>query len=518
MPGSVRSPTLLCVGLAGLATLACGGGGGPTDPGPDGGPPPLRVGEVALEELDGGRGEIDLAFPAASAEFVLILQSLTPNERSFTTRVSDPGESAAAAAGLDVAALESVSPETEIRRTDRRIMDRLSGRRAPRRSGLAPAQTLGSRRQFFVANSTSPAPRDPADFDEVDATVRFVGDDALVYVDDAAPDLLTDAMIEDLGRRYDEGIHDTNVDAFGSETDIDGNGRVIILLTPTVNGLTTQQNVDDGTRLVAFFFALDLLPDLGINPFANGVEMFYAVVPDPDRTFGPARFSIEEYVELMSTTFAHEHQHMINASRRIERGAPPEALWLDEGLSHFAEWLNGFFTQNRLRVALFLDDPTDTSLVFSQDNLPGRGAAYLFVQYLHDRLGTDAVRELVQTSRSNVLNVEAVAGRAFRDLFSEWAAALLLDGTGTGDPAFEIPALDLRGDYESLKQTDFGERLPNSFLDVTETTLPGGSVFVNQRGTTPAYVRVSASAEGERRVEIDGESAANLRVGVARTR
>lgn len=475
---------------------------------------------MAREGLPSGQGQFVLAFGEENREFTLILQSLTPNERAFTTRVEGAAPTAdGTLAPASTRPAGASDPELEIRRFDRRMLERIPAPAATgRRPGLAPAQELGSRRDFSVTNTTMPDPRDPRDFDEVSAVLRFVGDNTLVYVADPEPPSLTDAMVNEIGARFDDQTHGTNVAAFGSEGDIDDNGRVVILLTPVVNGLTTQQNVDDGQRLVGFFFALDLLPNPTLTPFSNGSEMFYAAVPDPERMFGPARFSVEEYVALISSTFAHEHQHMINASGRIDRGAVPEALWLDEGLSHFAEWVNGFTEQNSLRAALFVNDPSETSLVFVQDALPGRGAAYLFVQYLHDLLGDAVIRGLVQTSRTNVSNVQGATGRNFDDLFADWTAALLLDGTGTGDPAFEIPALDLRGDFARLKQTSFGDRIPNAFLNIASATLPEASVFLNQRGTTSSYLRLTAPAGGDAEVRINGESAANLQLGIARTR
>ena len=63
-----------------------------------------------------------------------------------------------------------------------------------------------------------------------------------------------------------------------------------------------------------------------------------------------------------------------------------------------------------------------------QGSLAERGAAWLFVEYLRGQTGTDSVLGLLTgTTATGTVNVEAVMGRAWADLFSDWSTALELE-------------------------------------------------------------------------------------------
>jgi hypothetical protein len=73
--------------------------------------------------------------------------------------------------------------------------------------------------------------------------LRYAGAHVLVYEDRAAPEPLDPAALQRLGDLFDRTLYELGVTAFGAESDIDGNGRVIVYLTPVVNALTTQRAV-----------------------------------------------------------------------------------------------------------------------------------------------------------------------------------------------------------------------------------------------------------------------------------
>ncbi len=69
--------------------------------------------------------------------------------------------------------------------------------------------------------------------------------------------------------------------------------------------------------------------------------MFYVLVPDPNAVFSDKR-AFADIQSLTPGTLAHEYQHLINAGRRLYVNTTsdyPEAVWLNEGLSHIAEEL-----------------------------------------------------------------------------------------------------------------------------------------------------------------------------------
>jgi hypothetical protein len=338
---------------------------------------------------------------------------------------------------------------------------------------------------------------------------------------------VADALIDQVGDRFDDSTYDVDRSAFGAETDIDGNGRIIVLMTATVNALNTQASVDQGGLFSGFFFGVDLLPHATLNPFANDGEIFYTVVPDPTRQFSPALIPVDAISDLLDAVLAHEFEHMINAGLRLAPSVSFEVIWLDEGLAHYAETLNGVTAdgvpdlQNSLRSALWLQKPYAHSIVSGEDNLEQRGAAWLLVAYLVDHYGQGILRELVAGPLTGIPNIENEADTSFPFLFYRFTAALLLDGQGIpSDPWFDIPSLDVRQRFQVAKQFWAGTtRLPGAYLGVKVSTVPGAlsSTGITLAGTTPAYFDVRSSAPGTVPVVVRADRQSNLQVTIIRT-
>jgi len=306
-----------------------------------------------------------------------------------------------------------------------------TGGRAARTSpGGVPV--VGEVRDFDVV-------RADGGFDQVAAKVRLVSRRAILYEDTTTAFKLTQADIQLFADLFDDPIYPVDTGVFGSPSDLDGNDRVIILFTPSVNRLSPPGSSD---LIGGFFFALDLLPTLENS---NGGEVFYVLVPDPTGVYGNVR-DTDLVRSTVPSILAHEFQHMIHHNERIiKRGASNrEAVWLSEGLAHMAEDLVGEALRSRGRVAeadqiqrgnrkrasLFLTEPSEVSLIFAggQGSLEERGAAWLFVEYLTGQTGTESVLGLLTGSTTTgTENVEAVMDRAWADLFSDWSAALELE-------------------------------------------------------------------------------------------
>src|SRR5688572_6561037 len=368
--------------------------------------------------------------------------------------------------------------------------------------GLSDDPAVGSTRAFNVVNTISAIDlTDRENFDEVTARLRYKGDHTLLYVETRAegPDI-PDGLIEEIGDRFDDQTYDVDRAAFGEETDIDGNGRIVVLMTTTVNALNTQASVEAGGVLSGFFFGIDLLFHPTLNPFSNDAEIFYSLVPDPGKQFGAAEIGGDEVAGFLDGVLAHEFQHMINAGQRLENGAPFEVVWLDEGLAHYAETLNGVTfegstdLQNSLRSALWLQKPYEHSVVSGGDNLEQRGAAWLLVAYLVDHYGESILRDLVRGPFTGIPNVENAADTSFQFLFYRFTAALLLDGQGiASDPFFDIPNLDVRQRSQSAKKY-WAEtsHLPGPYLGDRVSSMPESlsSTGVTISGGSPAYFDV----------------------------
>ncbi len=246
--------------------------------------------------------------------------------------------------------------------------------------------------------------------------------------------------------------------------------------------------------------------------------MFYIVVPDPGGIYngGGGSLTAATVRSFAANTIAHELQHLINAQTG---GGGAFEVWLNEGLSHLAEEINGlaalgqspgtnldattaqvlsdefstWHLGNFLNLSLHLQAPSDTAALLQQMD-PGaadpngtfrmRGAAWSFVRYLLDRFatpGTEAAftQSIIAGSGENRANIEALTGSSFADLVAEWSGMLAAEGRtdlGSYGAELTLTTWDLFDLYDSFTLT----------VDPNTGTLGAGY------GLTPASSALSA--------------------------
>lgn len=295
----------------------------------------------------------------------------------------------------------------------------------------------------------------PSMFEPVEATVRAVGTFGAIVVDDADMARLTDEDVATLSDRFERRIAPLDHAFFGrpvddAGNDRDGNGVVILFFTSRVAQL--------GSNLVGFFQSLDLSP-VADAPASNEADILFLQPPGP-------QISLDQ----LSGTIGHEYQHLINFyTKVINRGSSPETVWLDEGLSTFAEDMLGYGSDAFRNVAAYLTSVSDTSLTGfglintnerEADSLERRGAAHLLVRYFFEQAGgaqyddsdpgaiTDnggvaAVRQLVSTADTGI-DAFADSGRSFSAWIRDLLTVVAIDGANIPDvscnPSFTLEA------------------------------------------------------------------------------
>ncbi|MGH7657127.1 MAG: hypothetical protein ACREL6_02755, partial [Gemmatimonadales bacterium] len=290
-----------------------------------------------------------------------------------------------------------------LRRREADLAVRPELRMAPPVGRAVSAPPLGDVRTFKVCQTSS-----CNSFVDVTATAKFVGPKGAIYLDNTVPGGgYTQADLDQIGALFDgpePNMYGIDTTAFGRESDLDGNGVVIILLSDQVNRLSGT--CSDGTIVLGYFFGLDLTTD----PNSNQGEIFYGLVPDPGNEDCTASRSFA--LLRLPPIFIHEFQHMISFNQHsLVRSGPPEQLWLNEGLSHFAEELGGrllpdarcpqassclsqFVGSGNLQNAFtYLSNIEDNFLVTTSGigSLGERGAGWLFVRWLADQFATDTI-------------------------------------------------------------------------------------------------------------------------------
>jgi len=471
--------------LASIASLsvaaACTDNIGPTV-GPcavaDGFPLTLAVGQyfAVFPTVDSACVRFGANASPDTVEYLVVPQIVTGTP-GLTTGFRLLGNNPAAAA----VTAQLVSPGGSRRASTARQFDEFLRRsEQTRRYGSEPVSVVASPR---VA-ATPPAPAPPApnrafrvfssltstQFTTVNAVLKVVKTHVAIYVDTLAPPGgLSDAALDSLGDLFDTRLYPIDTTAFGRESDVDGNGLVLVLMTPVVNRFVNQAQCDTAGYIAGFFFSFDVDPFYASNPNSNKAELFYSLVPDPAGTLSCAHADTTVN-KVVPVTFIHEFQHMISFNEHaLKRGAVTgEVLWLNEGMSHFAEELGGrsylpdsaaylrFAIGNLFNASQYLADPGSTILVTKSGlgTLEERGVEWLFVRYLVDMFGDSLTRKLNQTSLTGEANIEAQTGHQFELLSSRWALAnwvsdLQVPGF-TADSVLRYKSVQLRAQYASL--------------------------------------------------------------------
>ena len=307
---------------------------------------------------------------------------------------------------------------------------------------------VGSVRSFQVLSSLNPSAWKP-----VAAKLAFAGSNLLVYVDTLAPaNGFTASDLQAFSQYFDQTLYGIVVGAFGPPTDLDQNGRVIMLLSPVVNAISpAAQCATQG--FVAGFFSPD---DLTSSSHSNQGEIFYTLVPDPNGTVSCAH-SVAGVGAAVPATFLHEMQHLINFSQHVVvHGGDPGSSWLDEGLSIAAEELGSLHFEQKCPppscrtnpdqifpdsaqgfVQSFLYDsyqygllPDTASLTLNTDDTFGfswRGGDWLLARWLADQFGNAIFLQLEQGPSDGVADIVAATGQPFQTLFGNFGLALYTD-------------------------------------------------------------------------------------------
>jgi hypothetical protein len=349
------------------------------------------------------------------------------------------------------------------------------------------------------------------------ARIAAISNKAIVVVDTLTPPGgFTDAEYQAFATMFDTLVYPLDVSAFGEPTDIDGNGRIGIFFTPTVNA----QNV------LGYFAYRDLFAT-SVCPGSNEGELFYTMVPDPTGSINGQAVT-KDFVSFETpATLVHEMQHLINASRRtyVNGATEFEEHWVDEALAHIAEEL-AFYRESGLSsrtnlgsqrlsskaqadaannyqldqideytrylataATVSLYDPVD------DDDLM-QGAMWNFLRYIADRTRSsdgDFWYQLVNsttTGRANLEEVLGVSDDALSGLFRDWNVSVFTDDAVPGvDARFTQSSWNFRGlvqNWLTQPVTFPLETLPLAD-GTTQTVMLNGGSGVPVRFTVPPY-------------------------------
>jgi hypothetical protein len=379
------------------------------------------------------------------------------------------------------------------------------------------------------------------------ARVAAIGTHAIVLDDVGNPRPgFTDADYARYAARFDTLVYPLDVAAFGTPTDIDGNGHIGLIFTYAVNQLTPANS---GSYVGGFTFSRDLFPLVATSraeacPPSNVGEFFYLLAPDPLGTINGNRRSTLFVDTNTTAVVAHEFQHLINASRRLYINNAPtfEAKWLDEGLAHVAEELL-FYRESGLGSRINISGPmvlstataksafgrdmagnagryrsyllasAKSSPYAANDSLTTRGGAWSLLRYLADRKAPsdgDTFMRLVNSVDSGMPNMQAVFGQDLAGQVRDWAVSNAVDDMATTDSPLQQPSWNWHSVYATLNGS-----YPLKVQAMTDGASSSGSVVAGGA----AFFRLTVPPSGTANVSLGDASttATNLQLVVVRT-
>ncbi len=255
------------------------------------------------------------------------------------------------------------------------------------------------------------------------ATQVYSSGNCAIYLDNKAS--ISSSYIKQLGDAFNQ-FYANEITYFGPvANNIDGTEKIYIVLTDLDEGVGGYfWGVNEYSNS---FLASEGRAEAGCS---NEKEILFIATggykSDPSGWFSWAK-----------TTMAHEFQHLINFTNRMNFINNIEMeTWVNEGLSQVAQDIAMTGTTNRHDPELeplvmdFLNDPGYNSLcdwsnfeIDPADYPP----AYLFIRYFADRFGADKLKTIITTDQTAMTSIENLSGLTFHQLFRDWMTAIVLD-------------------------------------------------------------------------------------------
>jgi hypothetical protein len=404
----------------------------------------------------------------------------------------------------------------------------LAPARAPRAVG--PDLNVGDTVRIRVHDTT-----DCGSFTEILTKVVAKGSNVMFLADTANPaPTYTSSQFSAFAQQYDAKIYPADTAEFGAPLDLDGNGRVVVVVTKEVNRRGS----------LGFTTSCDNFPRNSTNQASNYGEFFYVVAPDSGGRFGRA-YSLRAAAQDLPDIIAHETVHVIQFGRRLASGGPFPDIWIAEGQAVLGEEVSGHAVEGHapgqnlgLGPAANLDDTLSTDfygtgfvglgLYFGWNpftssgrvaNAPqecsfldndyggpcvGRldpyGPSWSLLRFLSDRFGPSfgggeagIQRAFVNHTLNGFAMVQSVLGVRMDTLLAQWAAMLFADDS--------VPNLapELRLSSWNLKDVFYGtynnfRLIPQLRLQPAMVTFSTFTKTANVRAASTYYTVISGGS------------------------
>lgn len=303
---------------------------------------------------------------------------------------------------------------------------------------ISTTYKIGSAKEFWVENLAYATDgkdndnngQDFADGDwneamyQISAVVVNITQSAYIFVEQDAQSKLqqqfSKGIASEIGQVFQERIQPT-IASLGIPSDIDNNGKIIILVFPFKDTVSS-------TMLSGYFYPLNMYdssPDKNkLSYYSNNGE----IININSQIFNNKELTVDDW----APTIVHEYFHLMHYNYIQE-----EDLWFEEGLAVFTEYLTGFNSgyMSYLKDSYgngFFNNAFDLSLTYFETKLENYGQSFLFILYLYQQFGLDFIRHIVQ---SNMLGMNAIKAEfekpdatvSFAEVYNNWVLTNLIN-------------------------------------------------------------------------------------------
>ena len=512
----------------------------------------ITLGSMQTTTVDCSQGGTNFELAGGGASYLLVPEFATgdlpiksasysfgsPNATAAQVLASGPLSNRASVMPTPAVASSPTRPGTRqqwfdarLRSADRKVWARGSSALVHRSVAIAKSPNaqvtpdVGSIRTFRVISTLDTTAT--TTFKTVNARLAYVGTNMLLYVDTlTAANGFATGDLSGIGDLFDKTLYPIDVNEFGQPSDIDQNGRLIMLMTPVVNSLVKSADCEQSGFVAGFFTGFDLALN---SSDSNQGEVFYTIAPDPAGVSSCAH-TVADIEFAVPATFLHEVQHSINFSQHVivHNASDAEEGWLDEGLSIVAEELGsryyeqkfppptgrtnplqlfpdssqGFIGGLLINSYNFLLKPDTATITLHTDadgGLAWRGSVWLLVRWLGDLKGEGVYKRLESTALIGTANIEAAAGEPFQALFADFGVALYADSI-PGIARSSIPQRDrfvtrnLRQMFAALfRAAGPSTDVPRAFPIVVQGVTANQAVSASMLPGTVAFYRLDTA-------------------------
>ncbi|MFH1018655.1 MAG: hypothetical protein V1798_10815, partial [Pseudomonadota bacterium] len=337
---------------------------------------------------------------------------------------------------------------------------------------LQTALTVGDEHRFWVR-----CDRDNVDtFCDTTAILRAQGTHINIFVDRDVlygattgacaatrepADCLLKADLDAIASTFDNNIYPLETTILGAPSDVDGDGKINVVITPILNSFLRKESYTDHRNLEPF--------DPVANPGSNESETIFVFAPDSGENYrigelrGSLNISAATYVnKVLNAWIAFQFQAIISFNQHVLIAAGnAEDGWIDDGMGALMADLAGFNIW-RPGVYVYLAAPQIWDLRLSADLKCAlrAGGPYLFMlYYLQSQMDSTAdqglgtlpgsqfdqemsvLTTLVQSNLTGTANLEnaavfpfdATQETEFQAMFKDWTIGIVTSGTHRAD-------------------------------------------------------------------------------------